>query len=49
MNKNLTESHIAVYLSEVITTELNKFDILHKVVAIVTNGERNINAAVRAY
>lgn len=45
--KKLTESHTAVYLSEIITTELNKFDILHKVVAIVTDGGRNINAAVR--
>lgn len=45
--KKLTESHTAVYLSQILTTELNKFDILHKVVAIVTDGGRNINAAVR--
>lgn len=47
VQKKLTENHTVVYLSEIITTELNKFDILHKVVAIVTDGGRNINAAVR--
>ncbi|XP_025190395.1 zinc finger BED domain-containing protein 1-like, partial [Melanaphis sacchari] len=45
--KKLTKSHTAVYLSQILTTELNKFDILHKVVAIVTDGGRNINVAVR--
>lgn len=45
--KKLESNHTSVYLSEIMTNELNNWNIFHKVVAVVTDGGANIKAAVR--
>jgi len=43
----LESNHTGVYLSQVMTEELMEWNILNKVVAIVTDGAANIKLAVR--
>lgn len=45
--KKLESSHTSVNLSEIMTEELNRWDIFEKVVAVVTDGGSNIKGAVR--
>ncbi|XP_008181981.1 zinc finger BED domain-containing protein 1-like [Acyrthosiphon pisum] len=45
--KKLESNHTGVYLSQVMTEELMEWNILNKVVAIVTDGAVNIKLAVR--
>ncbi|XP_015375592.1 PREDICTED: zinc finger BED domain-containing protein 1-like [Diuraphis noxia] len=45
--KKLESSHTSVNLSEIMTEELNRWDIFEKVVAVVTDGGSNIKDAVR--
>lgn len=45
--KKLESSHTSVNLSEIMTEELNRWDIFEKVVAVVTDGGFNIKGAVR--
>jgi len=45
--KKLESSHTGVNLCEIMTDELKKWNILEKVVAVVTDGGSNIKAAVR--
>ncbi|XP_050062310.1 E3 SUMO-protein ligase ZBED1-like [Aphis gossypii] len=45
--KKLESNHTGTYLAEVMTNELNIWDIYPKVIAIVTDGGANIKAAVR--
>lgn len=45
--KKLECSHTAVNICDLMTEELNKWNIYDKVVAVVTDGRANIKAAVR--
>jgi len=45
--KKLESNHTGVYLSQIMTKELSDWNILNKVVAIVTDGGANIKLAVR--
>lgn len=45
--KKLESSHTGLYLCEIITEELNKWNIYEKVIAITTDGGANIKSAVR--
>ncbi|XP_060877420.1 E3 SUMO-protein ligase ZBED1-like [Metopolophium dirhodum] len=45
--KKLEHSHTGAHLDEIMTSELNSWGILDKVVAIVTDGGSNIKSAVR--
>ncbi|CAI6353507.1 unnamed protein product [Macrosiphum euphorbiae] len=45
--KNLEHSHTGAHLAQIMTSELNSWGILDKVVGIVTDGGSNIKSAVR--
>lgn len=45
--KKLESNHTGIHLSEVMTQELNDWNIFNKVIAIVTDGGANIKLAVR--
>lgn len=45
--KKLNSNHTGIYISKMITEELNKWNIYEKVVAVVTDGRANIKSAVR--
>jgi hypothetical protein len=45
--KKLESSHTGIYLSQIMTEELHKWNIFNKVVAVVTDGAPNMKLAVR--
>jgi len=45
--KKLENNHTGIYISEIMTEELSKWNIHEKVVAIVTDDGANIKSAVR--
>ncbi|KAF0714432.1 Uncharacterized protein FWK35_00032648, partial [Aphis craccivora] len=45
--KKLDQSHTAVHLTEIMTNELNRWGILNKVTAIVSDNGANIKSAIR--